>query len=387
MKKTRILALLLALVLCFSLAACTSAPNGADTPPATDSGASTPATDTPDDSNNGDEPVGEDKPVTLSFSYFLGADSNFENYYADALAAEISEQTGGSVTLELYPGGTLAGPDETLNAVKTGVCDIGLTLPAYYSGEMPISFFVEYPLGWASAAACNHAVNEYIETLQPAELEGTVYLTTYNSGGDCIIASNDPINSLADLGGKEIRANAVTAEWLTAAGGTPVAMSSTEAYEALRSGVVSGFMGAAEALYNLKMIEITNYYYYLDSWTSAYLVLMNESKWESLSDNQRAGIQKACDNILNSDAACWLETCAGPTIDEILAKDATIVVPSEEENAKWIEYGEQIAYAYAEKVDERGLDGTASLELLLSLRDKYNAEYPDSINPAADKIG
>lgn len=385
MKKTRILALLLALVLCFALAACTSAPSDptnapADNPPADNSDPGT------GDNTSTAAPASEDKPVSLSFSYFLGADSSFENYYADALAAEISEQTGGTVTLELYPGGTLAGPDETLNAVKTGVCDIGLTLPAYYSGEMPISFFVEYPLGWASAAACNHAVKEYIETLQPAELEGTVFLTTYNSGGDGIIAGNDPIVSLSDLSGLEIRANAVSAEWLAAAGGTPVAMSSTEAYEALRSGVVSGFMGACEAIHNLKMIEITSDYYYLDFWTSAYFVLMNESKWDSLSDNQRAGIQKACDNILNSDAACWLETCAAPAIDEILAKGATINMPTDEDYAKCVEIGEQIAYTYAEKVDGRGLDGTGALELLLSLRDKYNAEYPNSINPSEGKL-
>src|SRR5690606_3248870 len=51
----------------------------------------------------------------------------------------VTKDTGGSLTFELFPGGTLASAKTTLNAVRTGSVDMGLLADIYNPNDLPVS--------------------------------------------------------------------------------------------------------------------------------------------------------------------------------------------------------------------------------------------------------
>ena len=377
MKKTRIIALVLALVFCFALSAC----GGGDSKTTE---TVSPATGT-DAGTETAAPVVEDESFTWSVSYFLGADSNLEIHYIKPWCEAIEAATNGTVTFDLYPGGTLTAADATLDGVKTDVCDVGLVLPAYYPGELPYCYMMEYPIGWSSAASCNHAFLDYIEALQPDELDGTVFLSCYNAG-DGIIVSHNKISSVEDLQGLELRTNAVAGEWLLAAGGVPMTMPSGESYEAIRSGLCNGFLGALEAIANLKLYEVTENATYLDFWNSSYMMLLNEDKWNALSDNQRAQITAAMDAFNETDAPSFMESAGAQGIDGIVNAGHEITFLDEEADAEFLALGEQICRDYADLMDSQGYDGSGAYDMIMSMREKYNPMYPDRLNASLNAL-
>ena len=63
----------------------------------------------------------------------------------------IEEETGGKVKFVLYPGATLAKPQDTYDATVSGIADIGWTLSGYTRGRFLLSEVVVLPLGFKGA--------------------------------------------------------------------------------------------------------------------------------------------------------------------------------------------------------------------------------------------
>ncbi len=111
--------------------------------------------------------------------------------------------------------------------------------------------------------------------------------------GPGILASKKPVKSLADLKGLKVRATGLSAKIVEALGGTPVAMSQPETYEALSKGVVEATLCPIETLKGWKQGEAIEYV--VDStaigYTTAMFVVMNKEKWAALP----ADVQKVFD--------------------------------------------------------------------------------------------
>jgi TRAP-type C4-dicarboxylate transport system substrate-binding protein len=145
MKKTKIFALLLAVVLTLSLfAACGSSDSGSSDSGGSDSASSDSGSSSPSDSGNSDAaPAEEDKPVTLTYSFHLPAGNAYETTLA--LVNEKLEEYNSNVTIEFYPGGTLLSESELYEGVINGVADMGFLAISNDAGRFPLLYLLEYP--------------------------------------------------------------------------------------------------------------------------------------------------------------------------------------------------------------------------------------------------
>ena len=278
MKSKKLIALLLtaALMSCIVLAGCGS------------SGSSdTTASSAPAASSDAAPAASEDKPVTLRFAIYLASGSRYETLVVDPFIKAVEERSNGSIKFEVHPGATLCAADQVLDAVKDGLCDIGWLYTGNYTGALPLTFMFEYPTYFASAKASSYALRDYLNELQPAELDGTHLLMAFTSGEGILINNQKDIKSPDDLKGLEIRVNGVMAETISAFGGTPVAMVASEAYEAIRSGIVDGYMATPDSVNNFKLYEVTNHATRVHFCNTSHLTLMNQASYDKLSDNQK----------------------------------------------------------------------------------------------------
>lgn len=383
MKKSLALVLGLVLVFCLTLSACASSVSKGTPAAPTAAAPSAPAagsTAAPESA----APVEAGKEKTLSFSCFLGSGNKIEDYVVNPLTEKLAEKTAdiGKITIEYYPGAALAAPDATLAAIKEGVCDIGLVVTAYETGTLPLSFMMEYPLEYKSAKAASYTMKEFLDTLQPAEYTDVVRLMQYCSGEGMICNNDHEITSVDGVKGLEIRANAIIGKAISSYGGTPVTMTASEAYEAMRSGLVDGYIGASASISDQKIHEVTTYATQMKVFNVSFTVCMNKEVFDSLTDAQRAAIMEAANEVFEESACNYMEVTAENTYKTIEGLGHHVYILTDEENAGFAEASSGLMAGYAKELDGKGLDGTGAMELLKKIAAKYNDMYPDSSNPA-----
>ncbi len=233
------------------------------------------------------------KIIKLSYSVFFPP-THVQCIAATNWANEIQKRTGGRVQITVYPAGSLTKADQCYEGVIKGISDLGMSCFAYTRGRFPLLEGLDLPVGYPDGMTATRIANAMVQKYQPAELADVKVLYVH-AHGPGILASKKPVKSLADLKGLKVRATGLSAKIVESLGGTPVAMSQPETYEALSKGVVDATLCPIETLKGWKQGEAIEYV--VDStaigYTTAMFVVMNKEKWAQLP----ADIQKVFTDV------------------------------------------------------------------------------------------
>lgn len=251
----KIFALILALVMVMSLAAC--------------GGSKTPSTDEQDSTENGE--VVFDKEVTLKWG--IASSANSGPTEADAMAIKlINERSNGMITIDYYPDGVLGNSPDLLEQVLDGtldICGCGIAEVDAYTTTLDI---LDLPFLVGSNEATILFSDEWQALINQASGELGAYIAgTLGFGSRDFITVDKPIRTLADMKGMNIRT--VTTDVVVDAtkllGASPVNVAFTELYTALSSGMIDGIennittMNAIGLLDSVKYCTRINFYPYV----------------------------------------------------------------------------------------------------------------------------
>jgi TRAP-type C4-dicarboxylate transport system substrate-binding protein len=228
------------------------------------------------------EPGKPGEVIKLSYSVFFPP-THVQCITATNWAHEIRKRTEGRVQITIYPAGSLTKADQCYEGVIKGISDLGMSCFAYTRGRFPLIEGLDLPVGYPNGMAATRIANAMIQKYQPAELADVKVLYVH-AHGPGILASKRSVKSLADLKGLKVRATGLSAKIVESLGGTPVAMSQPETYEALSKGVVEATLCPVETLKGWKQGETIEYV--VDSsaigYTTTMFVVMNKDKWAKL---------------------------------------------------------------------------------------------------------
>jgi TRAP-type C4-dicarboxylate transport system substrate-binding protein len=175
-----------------------------------------------------------------------GAEQSGQGQSLIAWAEEVNEATGGSLSIEIYPSGSLLAGTDILSGVADGRADLGMSYTNYHATDLPYWGAVAYPFVTSSwdvhAAAADQLREEFPEVDQAFSDYGVRPIASVTNGA-ASSAGHEPITSVSELNGLRYRAPGVMAPIMTPLGVDPVFMELTEAYEALQRGVLDGFVG------------------------------------------------------------------------------------------------------------------------------------------------
>jgi TRAP-type transport system periplasmic protein len=211
---------------------------------------------------------------------------------AEALAAE----TKGELTIHIYPAGALGkGPVQQYKRAVTGVADITFCLQNYTASIFPRSLLITRPGLVASAEAGTRKLWEVYETWLKEEYKEVKLLGLWAMSPTTLMTREKKVAALADIEGMKVRISSpIESELVKAWGGVPVAMPITESYGALTTGVVDAVLIQSSALYkpwNLsepaKHLTVG-----LPSPTSVVFLAMNKARWEGLSPEHQAALDR-----------------------------------------------------------------------------------------------
>jgi TRAP-type C4-dicarboxylate transport system substrate-binding protein len=200
-----------------------------------------------------------------------------------------------------------------------------------------------------------------IRKYNPDELKG-VHLLYVHAHGPGILASKKPVKSMDDLKGLKVRATGLSTKIVESLGGTPVAMSQPETYEALAKGVVEATLCPVETLKGWKQGEVIQYV--VDSsaigYTTAMFVVMNKGKWNQLPPDLQKVFTDVSAEWIEKQGAAWDEADrAGRAYVNELKRESISLSPAEQE--RWKAAVKPILDSYVAAAKAKNLPGEAFL--------------------------
>jgi len=321
------------------------------------------------------------KTIELKLSHFYQTNSNPDLLYK-YFANKINERTKGMVKITVYPIGILNPPAQALDAVKTGLADIVGHTPNYTPGMLPSVEFLNLPLPAQSSWVLDQVGIDFASHFQfqgLKEFSGVHFFGISSPAGPYYLSlKSKPIKMPEDMKGLKIRAGAVTNDMITAWGGSPVSMPTSDLYASLEKGVIDGGMLASEQFLSFKLAEVLNNITILPSNNyGPSALLMNLDKWKSLSAETQ---QVFTDTVKEFDdwdgKVWWYSDVQGLDYFRSLPGKQVYTIPSAD-TAKWESTIQPIIDKY---VTDYGKLGLPTADYMSYLKDRcayWNGKQPD----------
>jgi TRAP-type transport system periplasmic protein len=248
-------------------------------------------------------------------------------------AETVQLETDGAVVFDLFPNGALGrNPGQQPQMLLDGVADLAWVIPSYSPGRFPDTEVLELPGLFkdlresslvASAMNAHKSLRDY----------GDFYVVGLWGTAPYSIHTNFPVNSIADLKGKTIRASSKNeSAALRAFGAVPVGMPVTEIPEAISRGTISGTTSHLSPFFDFGLDRVTNNHFFIGLGVVPLCVLMNRKKFDALPQSAQAVIER------NSGAALtktWINSITSynaANLEKLKSNPKNkVVFPSQEE--------------------------------------------------------
>lgn len=312
--------------------------------------------------------------------------------FVTALEEESDGRLGGQIM-----GTEIASLGNMRTALRSGLVEAGLLLPAYFPADLPnFNLIGDMALLGTNSFAMNGAVTEYIATCSDCQAElkelGIVYSSTHTTDVYHLM-TNEPVTSVEDLEGLRLRIGGPQySRWLEAMGGSPTSTTVGETFEALSQGVIDGSIGSSADIISFRLEDAINYLTYigLGTFHSTISHATNQQVWNSLAAEDREAIARASTRASALATQRWAYEM--PAEADQVARDNGIEILEADESlheatARFAE--EDLIYAAEQAESRYGVsDAVAKLERFQELVEKWNGiveevgEDPEAIADA-----
>ncbi len=217
----------------------------------------------------------------MALAYGAG---NFHSANAAEFAKNVTEKSGGKLTIVTHPGGSLFKGGEIFRAVRTGQAQIGERFMSALGKEDPLLEVDSQPF---LATSYDDAMKLYKaskpEIVKGLDAKGLVFLyaVPWPAQG---LYSKKAINSVGDLKGLKFRAyNSATIRIAELTGMAPTKIEAAEISQAFSTGAVESMITSPTTGKNSKIWENgVGYFYDIAAWFPKNMVIVNKDAWNKL---------------------------------------------------------------------------------------------------------
>lgn len=300
----KILCLILALVMCLSLVACSSnsgSPSGAST------------------SNTANTSSNDSDPITIRLSGAF-AESSDHYYYFQTFCKSVSERSNGSVKIVWGHGPEAIPTDQIAEAMQNGIVELVYT---------PIAYVVTVAPGLAGLKLTDPAKMrasggvDYVNSITTKVLNAH-YLARTQDGSYFVLGLNKKVKSMADFKGMTIRGTSATKPLIKSLGAEMVTMGWADVYQALEKNVIQGAGGTLKDFVDNDLGKVMKSVIMPGVYNSDSSLLIANKVWEKLNDTQKNAITQSAidweiDSLRHNNAA------NAKNIEALKAKGAEII--------------------------------------------------------------
>lgn len=274
--------------------------------------------------------------------------------------------------------GTIAKPAGELDAVQSGLADIGVMSPAFNVDKLPL-YNVPFvtPFTSTDLPLMVRTMQELTDTM-PAFKENwsAVGLTALAIGGtvdsyQVVCRDNKP--DIADFRGAKVAAGGPNLLWIQGTGAVGVSSTLADWYNQLQTGVIDCAIVWAEAANGYKMYEVAPYMIKADLGAAASIALVANTQFlERLPEPVRKAIVQASANYGEA-LSSYIVDRGQASLESWVAHGGTIIEYTDDQRRAWAQGLPNLAQEWAKQLDSQGNPGS---EVLAKYLEKMTGSAP-----------
>lgn len=266
----------------------------------------------------------------------------------------VAEDPSMDLAVQIYPSGILGSENEEIEMVQAGILDmakVGSQTLSQFDDRYSI-FAVPYLfVGQEHYYEAMEQSEEVQKLFESTADQGFIAIGYYANGSRNFYTVDDIcVDDPSKLKGLKIRSmpSATSMEMITAMGGSPVPMSSSETYTALQQGVVDGAENTELALTVNGHEDLVKAYTYTEHQYSPDIYIISTALWKSMSAEQQEYL-KECLARTNDNFKTLYNGMMEAAIEE--AKEHGVTIYRDIDKTTLIESVSEIAEKYMSKGD------------------------------------
>lgn len=306
--------------------------------------------------------------VTLRFNRWVPPTHHFHARIMVPWAQRVEQATQGRVRIEFTPA-SLGAPARQFDLAMTGVVDIAAGNQTYTPERFVASRLAELPFLGDSAEALSVAQwRVHTRYLAKAdEYKGTKLLAVFNNGPFQIFTGKRPVAAVADLKNLKMRAaGGMPTEVANALEVVPVNAPITEAYEMLSRGIVDGTFLPPDSIRSFRMDKFLAHQVRVPQglFNAAFFVVMNQAKWDSLSNANQDAIMSVSGEVFAREAGRIWDDQDRMANEAFAQGGMKVTVANEAMMADLRARLKPLEEAWIREAAGRGVDGRAALDAM-----------------------
>ncbi|MGR3805458.1 C4-dicarboxylate TRAP transporter substrate-binding protein [Marinibacterium profundimaris] len=255
--------------------------------------------------------------------------------HVEKLAELVSEKTDGEFTMNISYGG-LSKNTDNLDGISIGAFEMAQFCAGYHPDKNRVITVLELPFLGVNTldeeVAISHAVYEHPAAVDEMAQWNAKYLMTSPMPQYNIVGTGEPRDELAEFDGMRVRATGGIGKAFETVGAVPTSVTSSEAYQAMESGVVDTVAFAQHAHLSFGTINEADWWTAnLNPGTVNCPVVVNIDAYESLTDEERealdSSVPEAIDYYLENYGELlkqWDEVLDEKGVEKVMLSDKAI---------------------------------------------------------------
>jgi TRAP-type C4-dicarboxylate transport system substrate-binding protein len=208
-------------------------------------------------------------------------------------AKAVEADSGGTLKIQMFYGGTLGHFGVNYDRVVDGVADIGFILTAMAGGKLKQQDVASLPFETKSSTEAAVALWKLFEKGVTAPEFNQVKPLGIWVFPNAALHTKDPVKTLEDVKGKKLVAsNLIAGKIATALGATPLTFRPDEAYQAISRGTADGGLMPFTGMAVFKINEVTKHHLDEALGSDSALLFMNKASYDKLPPQAKAAIDK-----------------------------------------------------------------------------------------------
>lgn len=245
-----------------------------------------------------------------------------------SMAAEVREQSGNRICIEVFPSSQLGEEKDTIEQTQFGVIDMVRASFGSFNDIVPITQLTSMPYLFKSEEHMHHVMDGPIgeEIAEAFAEKDLIALAYYDGGARSFYNSERPIRTVEDLQGLKFRVmqNDVFVDMMDALGANATPMPYGEVYSSIQTGVIDGAENNFPSYDTSGHAEVAKYFTLDQHLMVPELVAVSKSSWEKLTPEDQEILRTAAENSATVQRQLWADQEAASEA-AVLAEGAEII--------------------------------------------------------------
>lgn len=299
--------------------------------------------------------------VTLQLPETHSLGQNWQEF-----AKIVGEKSGGDLSVQLFPSAQLFKDKEVPGAVGSGAIEAGSAFIGRFAGAVPAVDVVSIPFIFSGEDHIRASVapgSDLRKTIDEAILKetGNRVLWWQAFGRNIYLNNGSAITVPSDIADQKVRTYGKVHGWtVQALGGAPTLMSGSKQFLAYQQGAVDVGMTGVSAVNSRKLHEVMDHMTLTFDSAIEFVAVINNDFYESLSDENKAIIDAAAQEVEQS------------LRDEIYSQEAeivenmkslmTVVDLSDDQRAEWVAATAGVVERFVEETGDIGAAAVSAVK-------------------------